>query len=886
MSSPRIIAALFLTAFICASSPVAAAPAGLETPREYLGFTPGDDGKLLDYEQLIEYLRTVSDGSERVEMREIGESPLGRTMYLVFISSPANIGRLDELREVNRRLATDPAIGDDERASMIDHSPVFFLATLSMHSTEVGPSQSAPLIAYELATSSDPEVLKWLDDVVYMMVPCHNPDGMDMVVEHYRAYAGTKYDGSMLPGVYHKYVGHDNNRDFVILSQSDTKAIASVYATIWYPQVMIEKHQMGSTGVRYFVPPNHDPIAENVDASLWTWMGVFGSNMINDMTAADLYGVTQHNLFDDYWPGSTETCLWMNVISLLTECASANVASPMFIEPNELRVSGKGLSEYKKSINMPMPWPGGWWRLGDIVQYEIVSTKSLLGTCSKYRADILRNRNDLCRSEIERGRSEPPYYFIMPLAQHDPSEAAGIVDLLIEQGVEVHRLTAPVTIDDRLYRAGDIVVPLAQPYRPFVKEVMEAQVFPERHYTPGGELIKPYDVASWSLPLHRGVASAEIDTRSSELEHALARVERGDQYLRDIPAGAVAAVFPVERNESFRAAFTAAGKELEVYRIRKPLSNNGMSWSAGGFVIKGDPARDKRLAAIVSGLSVTPDFIGDSGELDTVLKQCSALRVPRIGIVETWFHDMDAGWLRFIFDTYGIPFTVLHPTEFEKTDIASKFDVLIFPDTDKEILMTGKRKRGDEYFLSSLPPAYAGGIGKKGMERLMTFVDGGGLILAWGRSTELFDGALAIPRGKDETEEFDLPFSTLDDRLRQGGFYAPGSLLRVKLIEGHPLTLGMEREAGVVMRGATAFRTSPPRFDMDRRAIAVFPEKDILISGYDEHEELIGNTTAMVWMRKGKGQFVFYAFNPQFRAQSAGTFKLIFNALLLGPVKE
>ncbi|MDD3641942.1 MAG: M14 family zinc carboxypeptidase [Candidatus Krumholzibacteria bacterium] len=887
MKTSLIAAALVLSALVQGTSPGASAQAVAETPAEYFGFTPGDDGKLMDYGQLVGYLRMLDEASPRVELREIGRSPLGRTMYIAFISSESNISRLDDLREINRRLALDPAIGDRERAGLIDGAPVFFLATLSMHSTEVAPSQAAPLIAWDLATSGDPQVLRWLDDVVYMMVPNHNPDGMDMIVEHYRKYAGTKYDGSTMPGLYHKYVGHDNNRDFVILSQSDTKAISAVQSTVWYPQVMVEKHQMGSTGVRYYVPPNHDPIAENIDAVIWTWMGIFGSNMLKDMTAAGLAGVTQHYLFDEYWPGSTGTSNWKNVISFLTEGASANIASPVFIEPNELHVSGKGLAEYKKSINMPHPWPGGWWRLGDLVQYEIVSTMSIIKTCSNHRGDILRVRNDLCRGEVDRGRSEPPFYYVMPVVQRDPSEAAGIVDLLIEHGALVHRLTGPVKIDGRVFEAGDVVVTLAQPFRPFVKEVMEPQAFPERHYTPGGELIKPYDVASWSLPLHRGVVAHEIRTRSAELEASLEPLGAGSQYRRDDPSGVVvASIFPAESNESFLAAFHAAGRGLGVFRMRGPAAAGGKTWTTGGFVVPGDPSGDTRIAELLSGLRVTPDFIEDAGDLEAVLRGCSPVRVPRIGLVETWFHDMDAGWTRFIFDRYGIPFTLLRPTDFAGTDLAAKFDVLVFPDSDKEILMTGRRKRGDDYYPSSYPPAYDGGIGKQGVERLMRFVDAGGTVVAWGRSTELFEGTLAIPRGKDETEDFDLPFSTMGERLRQGGFYSPGSLLRVKLLEGHPLTLGMGTEAGVVVRGGAAFGTSPPRFDMDRRVIAVFPEKEILMSGYIEKEELIANRTAMVWMRKGKGQFVFCSFNPQFRAQTAGTFKLVFNALLLDPLKE
>ncbi|MCK4747925.1 MAG: hypothetical protein KAT15_12835, partial [Bacteroidales bacterium] len=273
-----------------------------QKPLDYFSFEPGSDRNLFTYEELIDYLQSLDAASDRLKMVEIGKSPQGRSMYIAFLSSADNLARLDELKEINRSLALEPDIPSGEKQEMLDKGKVFVLATLSMHSSEVGPSQSAPLIAYDLVTTDDPLKLQWMNDVVYMMVPSHNPDGMDMIIENYKKFKGTKYEGSSMPGVYHKYVGHDNNRDFVTLSQEDTRAIASIYNLEWFPQVMVEKHQMSSTGTRYFVPPNHDPIAKNVDAELWTWVGVFGSNMLKDMTRDSLYGVSTHYLFDDYWP--------------------------------------------------------------------------------------------------------------------------------------------------------------------------------------------------------------------------------------------------------------------------------------------------------------------------------------------------------------------------------------------------------------------------------------------------------------------------------------------------------------------------------------------------------------------------------------------------------
>jgi hypothetical protein len=267
---------------------------GFTTPESFFGFTPGDDRKMFDYEELISYLKKLDEESPRLKLVDIGKSPMGKPMYIAFLSDEANINNLEPLRQINRELALNPSLSDADREKMAKDGRVFVLATLSMHSGEVGPSQSAPLVAYKLATTDSPELTGWLKDVVYMMVPSHNPDGMDMVVHNYKKYVGTKYEGASLPRVYHKYVGHDNNRDFVILTQEDTRAIARISNQTWLPQVMVEKHQMGSTGTRYFVPPNHDPIAENVDAGLWTWIGIFGQNMQNDMTNAGLAGVSQH----------------------------------------------------------------------------------------------------------------------------------------------------------------------------------------------------------------------------------------------------------------------------------------------------------------------------------------------------------------------------------------------------------------------------------------------------------------------------------------------------------------------------------------------------------------------------------------------------------------
>ncbi len=842
-------------------------------PDSHFGFHPGEDRMLFTYEDLIDYLKKVESVSSQVKLVEIGMSPMGRKMYIAFVSSEDNIRNLDKLRMINEKLALDPLLPREERTALINDGRVFVLATLSMHSDEVGPSQAAPLIIYDLLTTSDSQKLQWLNDVVFMMVPCHNPDGMNMVVNHYKKYKGTKYEGSSMPGIYHKYVGHDNNRDFVILSQEDTKAIDGIFSQTWYPQVLVEKHEMGSTGPRYFVPPNHDPIAENVESGIWNWSGLFGANLIKYMTAKGLSGISQHYIFDDYWPGSTETCIWKNIIGFLTECAGADYAKPVYIEPSELHVYGKGLSEYKKSINMPELWPGGWWRLADIVEYEVESTFSILETASLYREKILEFRNDICQREVKKGASEAPYYYIIPREQHDSSELVGLINLLREHGIKVYRLSEAILLAGRKFEKNDFVVPLAQPFRPFIKEVMEKQEFPVRHYTPDGKIIKPYDITSWSLPLHRGILSIEINRRYKELEDRLLPIEKTYDMNSKAPANYRAAVFNVQNNESFKAIFQAVKQGLTVERTKEENTIGDTVIPAGSFLIQN---RSESFNKWIEMLSVAPLYLKNKTDWKTTV-----IKIPRIALVETFFHDMDAGWTRFIFDQYGLPYTIVRPGKFEDITFEKEYDMVVFPDAPKSILMEGKWKSDDEYQISSYPPEFTKGMGKEGMKKLMTFLDKGGLIVSWGRSTRLFKGNLEIPTGKEKGEEFQLPFNDISESLQKAGLYCPGSLVKIKIVSDHPLTFGIPSEIGVFYRGRPVFTSSLPYFDMDRRVIAGFPEKNILMSGYCENEEKIGNKSAMIWLKKGKGQLVLIAFNPQFRASTQASYKLLFNAVLL-----
>ncbi|MDI3527561.1 MAG: hypothetical protein PWR03_1744 [Tenuifilum sp.] len=837
-------------------------------PDQHFGFKPGDDKMLFKYEQLIDYLKKVEAQSNMVMVIPIGQSAMGKALYVVFVSDSQNIARLEELKEINKQLAINPNLTTNEVNELASKGKAFVLATLSMHATEVGPSQALPTIIYQLITK---ETLKsTLHNVVYMAVPSHNPDGMDMVVDYYNKYKGTKYEGSSLPFLYHKYVGHDNNRDFITLTQPETKAISSLTSQEWFPQVMVEKHQMGLTGPRFFVPPYHDPIAQNVDAELYAWVNLFGQNMVNDLTSKGLQGVSQQNLFDNYWPGSTETCLWKNVISMLTEAASVKIATPVYIEPTELKGTSKGLAEYKKGTNMLLPWQGGWWKLSDIIELEIESTISMLQTASKYKERILRFRNNICKKQVLLGQTKPPFSYILPAKQKEPSELVALINLLKEHGVQVYQLKQDIEIQDRLFHSGDIVVPLAQPFRMFIKEVMEVQTFPERRLEKNGDIIKPYDITSWSLPLHKGLTCITLQTKSIDKEMLNPIPSNFSFNRKTLPENGVA-VLPSTINQSYHLVFQCLKQGLQVDRINESALVNNQEIPAGSFLVK----VNNKTRSILK--QATFDVMVIQGKPS--IKNITIDKLPRIALLESQVQSMDAGWTKYILDSYGVPFTTLSPAQIVKSDLTSKFDIIVIPNSNAGLLKDGKYKWDGEYFPLYYPPEYTKGMGQKGVEKLIKFIQNGGTVIAWEQATELFEGNITINNG-DSKEEFKFPFNNIAKKLKKSGFECTGSLVKLKLNPIAPFTFGLEDEVGIFMRDKYIFETSVPTLDMDRRIIGYFSGKPKLLSGYLKGEELIERKTAAIWLKKGNGQIILLGFSPIFRASVPSNYKILFNTIL------
>ena len=485
----------------------AAGAATLPAPSQFLGFPVGADRKLADYRQIVSYLRALDAASPRVEVVSLGRTTLGEDMVMAVISSEENIRNLAQIKETARKLADPRGLSDAEVNRLAAEGKAVVLVTCNIHSTEIASSQMAMEWAHDLAAADDAETRRRLDNVVLLLVPSLNPDGQIMVTDWYRKYLGTKYEGGRLPALYHPYVGHDNNRDFFMLTQVETQNLNRAVYKEWFPQVFVDEHQMGTTGPRMFIPPFSDPVDPDVHPLIWREVNVVGSNMAFRLEQANKSGMIYGYSFDAYWLGGTRNTGWFkNVTGLLLETASARVATPIYVDPAELQGGSKGLIEYKATINHPNPWKGGWWRLRDIMDYERIASDALLETAADRRADLLRDIATRARAAVALAPNEA---FRIPRQQRDWPTAQFMTSLLLQHGVEVMQA-----------ENGDYIVPMAQPYSKFVVEMLEPQRYPEVRLQAGREILRPYDIATWTLPLAMGVTAE----RTAMPKTALTRV--------------------------------------------------------------------------------------------------------------------------------------------------------------------------------------------------------------------------------------------------------------------------------------------------------------------------------------------------------------------------
>lgn len=839
------------------------------SPEAFLGHRVGADRKLAPYSTVLEYLEQVAADSTRVSIDKLGQSTLGNEMWAVVLSSPANQGRLEEQRELSRHLASGAPLEADEADRLFGEGKVLALVTCTIHATEVGCTQMAMEFVHEFATTQDPKRLAWMEDVVLLLMPSINPDGQVLVLDWYEKYLGTEYEGGRMPWLYQHYVGHDNNRDFYMLTQKETQVVNDVLYHRWLPQIFVDEHQMGSTSVRMFVPPQTDPLAEEIHSLIFRQADLIGTNMSYRLEEAGKLGVGHNMIYDSYWPGGTRnTAWWKNVTGLLTEVASVRIASPIYIDPGELTGGSKGLPEYKRRANFPSPWPGGWWRLRDIVDYELIATWALIESCSQYREEILRNFHHMAREAVVAGSTQAPYAWIVSPEQHDPVAAALLVELLLRHGIEVRAAREAFTVGRTSYPVGTHVVPAAQPYRAFLLSMLRPQRYPEVRPYVGGPILPPYDVTSWSLPISMGVDLVESDEPLQGNFEVLTEPRWPGGEIDGLVSSRGGYLISHAADSAATATNRLLQDSVPVYWLGTDAAGDAEA-VVGDLYLAADAVSPSRMLELSEQLHL-PVRALDQKPSGAAFR----VRSQRVGLFKPWAASMDEGWTRFLLERYEFPYQNLSNQDIKNGAFEKSIDVLLFPDVGKSIIEEGKPEpRNGRTTFEPLPGEYAGGIESEGGQRIKSWVEGGGTLVALDSSTEF-----AI-------DLFELPVRNAFDA---GQVSAPGTHLKILVDPSHPLGYGMRSEEAAYFAGSPAFRTSIPDPRFDRRVVARYPDHrdDIPISGYIDGAEHLERAAAVVEVRVGKGRVILIGLRPQHRAQPHRTFKLLFNSLRLGGLQE
>ena len=408
------------------------------------------------------------------------------------------------------------------------------------------------------------------------------------------------------------------------------------------------------------------------------------------------------------------------------------------------------------------------------------------------------------------------------------------------------------------FQAGDFVIPLAQPARAYVKDLLERQHYPDLREYPGGPPRQPYDVTAWTLPLQMGVKAVALN---EALTIPLERVEtlRLDIDNSWIQPGWVA----IERRftHGHQLVNRLAKSDIDIFELTEDVGG----FSRGTFLVRCDAGNRERLQSLADGTQIQLQQLPlPAGEPAPPLQK---IRPARIGIYQPWIPWVyDEGWLRLVLDNFEFSYQVLHNPDLQKkSSLSDKLDVLILTSQNRGSILKGLSGREKKLGDPELPAEYNGGIGDKGVEAIREFVNNGGTLLCFGEACEF-----AI-------EKLRLPAENVLENLGRKDFFIPGSILEMTLDGGSALSYGMPAQVPVYINNRVALKLLP--YPAEIRETGFYGERQLLLSGWAVGEELLHGKAALAEIPVGKGKVILYAFRPQHRSQTYGTFKLIFNAL-------
>jgi hypothetical protein len=918
---------LFLTAMVSNAQTI-------PTPKEHFGFNIGDNYMLATYTQTEAYVKKVAAASDRAKLVDIGKTEEGRSQFMMIITSPANQKKLDQYKEISRKMAHAEGLTPEQARAMAADGKAVVWIDGGLHANEtVGAHQLIELI-YQLNSRKDPETMRILDNVIILCTHA-NPDGMELVSNWYmRNPVAEKRSLNQIPRLYEKYAGHDNNRDFFMMNLRETQNINKQLYIEWLPQVMYNHHQAGPAGSVVAGAPYRDPFNYVFDPIIITSLDALGAAMSNRLNVEGKPGYTERagSNFSTWYNGGLRTTTYFhNMAGLLTEIIGSPTPMEVPLVPQRLIPSG----------NTPMPVLPQKWYYRQSIDYSISLNYSILDYASRNYDQLLFNMYQMGKNSIDRGNKDnwtlspkriaaitdlyqadqqragtsaganaarpaggfggpggggvpmkyydtvfknpllrDPRGFIIPSDQPDFPTAVKFLNALIRTGVLVHKATASFTVAGKQYPAGSYVVKTNQAFRPHVLDLFEPQDHPNDFLYPGGPPVAPYDAAGWTLAYSMGI---KFDRILDAFDGPFERINYGDlQSVKPTTAIASGAgyILNAQANGSFIATNDLLKEGIEVFRIQEAVA--GSNAAVGSFFV---PASAKAKTLVEKAAA-------DLGlEISTVAKRPAALKKiapSRIALWDIYGGSMPSGWVRFIMEQYHFPIDVIYPKDIDTGGLRAKYDVIIFVDgaipAPPSANAGGRGGFGGGGFggaprVEDTPEEYRARLGRitadKSIPQLKKFMEEGGNIVTIGSSTNLaYHVGLPVRNALVEM------VNGQEQRLPGEKYYIPGSILRVSVDSTNESAWGMGAEADVYFDASPVFNITPDANSKGIvKPIAWFSTNKPLRSGWAWGQSYLQDGVAAFVATVGQGKL--YAFGPEitFRSQTHGTFKFLFNEL-------
>lgn len=855
-------------------------------PAEVIGFAPGEDYKLTNYGGIKAYFEALAASTDRMALEQIGESTRGEPLYLAAISSPSNLRRLERIKEITRTLAyaRDPDEGygsvlDEEEARALAREGVAIVwIDGGLHATEVAHGQLMPEMARHFVTDESPETRRVRENAVVLLMPNMNPDGLNIVADWYMSNVGGEFEMARVPELYHHYIGHDNNRDWYMLTQVETQAVTRQLYHNWFPQIVYNQHQSSPFPGRIWMPPFENPVNPHLDPLVVSSLNQMGHSMRRRFDEEGKPGVNSGIVFDLWWNGSMRGGPdYHNMLGFLTETAGAGYATPRCYDEDEIPdtfgARAGNLPAKTPSTNYNNPWLGGCWHLRDAMDYMMTAAKAVADMGAKLKEEYLFNHYLMGRRQIERGNAAeggPFAYVLDPRASHDPGTVVEFMGLMSRSGIEFLRASEPFSVSgpegDLGFPAGSYVIP-PQAFRPYVVDLMEPKEYPDRRQYPGGPPEPPYDMTGYELRFQMGLEVVNVDEPFDLPPGEWGEVSSDIGEVRGEGAAGFAA--HGNANSIYRGLSAPRGgpdeggdEAPERLRTVEMLTTPNGEVPAGSYWLPDLSADEARTLAADHGLTLTG--ISSAPSAGAVAEA----RPPRVAIYRSWQAPMPEGWTRWVLDQYGFEWENVWDADVRGGDL-SRFDVILLPSQASGGIANGNLPE-------TMPEEYTGGLGEPGAAALRAFVESGGWLVAVDQAVDY-----AI-------ETFGLPFRNRARGLSSQEFFIPGSVIRLDVDPSHPLGYGMDEAAmalfsrsQVLERTGGAAGGAGAAGNIGRISTPVcYAASDFLVSGWTlGGEEVLAGYPAAAQIGVGEGQVVLFAFRPHFRGQPRNTFKLLFNAL-------